>query len=161
MLRSSRRTCMGCGILLCFLLCTPQEDCAAKPSPSAFPPQASAQPTIPMLDEGKGLIHLDVSVTNGEGEPVSGLHREDFELLDEGHSQRVLSFHTLSGQFAQPSPPTQVILFVDTFKMSNVQASRVQLGIEQFLRQNGGRLSQPVSIFGLSEDVFGQWPTTI
>ncbi|HZC59217.1 MAG TPA: VWA domain-containing protein [Chthoniobacterales bacterium] len=107
-----------------------------------------------MLDEGKGLIHLDVSVADGTGEPVPGLNREDFELLDEGHPQSILSFHAFSGKSARPDPPTQVILFVDTFKMSNVQASQVQLGIEQFLRQNGGHLGEPVWIFGLSDDGF-------
>jgi len=107
-----------------------------------------------MLDEGKGLIHLDVSVTNGDGQPVSGLSRKDFELLDEGRPQNILSFHAFSGQSARPDPPTQLILFVDTFKMSSVQASRLQLGIEQFLRQNGGHLAQPASIFGLSDDGF-------
>jgi VWFA-related protein len=151
---SSRRDWIASGILLCLFLCTPREDCAAKASPTAFPSQATGQPPIPMLDEGEGLIHLDVSVMNKEGEPVSGLNREDFELLDEGRPQKILSFHAYSGRLAQPDPPTQVILLVDTFKMSNVQASQVQVGIEQFLRQNGGHLAQPVSIFGLSEDGF-------
>lgn len=148
------RSYLRIGILLCFLLCAPQEDCAAQASPAAFPLQATGEPTIPMLDKGKGLIHLDVSVINNDGEPVSGLHREDFELLDEGRPQNILSFHAYGGQLAQPDPPTQVILFVDTFKMSSVAASRVQLAIEQFLRQNGGHLAQPVWIFGLSEDGF-------
>ena len=145
---------MGSGILLCLLLYMQQNSRAAKPSPPAFPPQATAEPTIPMLDEGKGLIHLDVSVTNGDGEPASGLNREDFELLDEGRSQEILSFHAFSGQSAQPSPPTHVILLVDTFEMSSVEASRIQVAIAQFLRQNGGHLAQPVWIFGLSEDGF-------
>jgi VWFA-related protein len=149
---SSRRSYSG--ILLSILLYTQQGNCAATPSPPVFPPQVTAQATIPMLDEGKGLIHLDVSVTNRDGQPVFGLNREDFELLDEGHSQRILSFHAFSGQSAQSSPPTQIILFVDTFEMPNVEASRVQLGVEQFLRQNGGHLAQPVSIFGLSGDGF-------
>ena len=108
-----------------------------------------------MLDEGKGLIHLDISVTDGKGEPVPGLNREDFQLLDEGHPQNTLSFHAFTGQSARLNPPVQIILFVDTFKMSSEQASRVQLGIEQYLRQNGGHPAQPISIFGLSED--GLW----
>ncbi len=102
------------GILLSLLLYTQQSNCAAKPSPPAFPPQVTAQPTIPMLDEGKGLIHLDVSVTNSGGEPVSGLGREDFELLDQNLPQKILSFHAFNEQSALPVPPVQVILFFDT-----------------------------------------------
>jgi VWFA-related protein len=135
------RSHLAIGILLCLFLCT-------QPLP------ATTQPTVPMLDEGKGLIHLDVSVTDGRGQPVSGLNRKDFELLDEGHPQNILSFHAFSGQSARSDLPVQVVLFVDTFKMSNVQASRLQLGIAQFLQQHGGHLTQPVSIFGLSEDGF-------
>ncbi|HTY85330.1 MAG TPA: VWA domain-containing protein [Silvibacterium sp.] len=122
----------------------------------AFFPQllATARPTISMLDEGKGLIHLDVSVTDGNGDPVPGLSRGDFELLDEGHPQKTLSFHAFNGNSARPDPQVQIILFIDTFEMSSVQISRTQLGIEQFLRQNGGHLVQPVSIFGLSGDGF-------
>ena len=155
-MHSSRRSYLATGILLCLLLCTQQGSWAAKPSsPSLFAqPQVTSQPTVPMLDEGKGLIHLDVSVTDGNGEPVPGLNREDFELLDEGHPQNILSFHTFTGQSFQPKAPVQIILFVDTFKMSSVQISRVQLGIEQFLRQNSGHSAQPVSIFGISEDGF-------
>ncbi len=107
-----------------------------------------------MLDDGKGLIHLDVSVTDGNGEPAPGLNREDFELMDEGRPQKILSLHAFSGQSARPNPPVQIILFIDAFKMSNERASRAQLGIEQYLRQNGGHLAQPASIFGLSEDSF-------
>jgi VWFA-related protein len=155
-MHSSRLWHLRSGILVCVLLFTQQSSRAGKSSSQAFSllPQTTAQPTVPMLDEGKGLIHLDVSVMNKDGAPVSGLNREDFELLDEGRPQKILSFHAFSGQLAQPSPPTQFILFVDTFKMSSVQASRLQLGIEQFLRQNGGHLAQAVSIFGLSEDGF-------
>ena len=107
-----------------------------------------------MLDEGKGLIHLDVSLTDGNGDPVPGLNRGDFELLDEGHPESTLSFHAFNGNSARPDPQVQIILFVDTFRMSSVQASQVQLGVEQFLRQSGGHLVLPVSIFGLSDDGF-------
>jgi hypothetical protein len=123
--------------------------------------QETPQPTIPMLDEGKGLIHLDASVTKADGEPVSGLGREDFELLDEGRSQEILSFHAFSGKSAGPEPPVQVILFLDTlcriypYCMSQAEALRAQAGIEAFLGQNSGHLDQPVSIFGISDD--GLW----
>jgi VWFA-related protein len=144
-------------VLLPFLLQTKQANSAAVQSPPLAPSQSTQSTTIPMLDEGKGLIHLDVSVTNGDGEPVLGLIRKDFELLDEGHPQKIRSFHAFTGRSASISP-ARIILFIDTLQMPNIDASRLQLGVEQFLRHNGGQLEQPVSIFGLSADGFWTLP---
>jgi VWFA-related protein len=159
----SHRQYLGIGLLLCSVLYTQHSGVGSKLSPLASSPQVqeTAQPTIPMLDEGKGLIHLDVSVTKADGEPVSGLSREDFELLDEGLPQKILSFHAFSEQSAGPEPPVQVILFLDTLCriypscMSKADALRAQAGIEAFVRQDNGHLHQPVSIFGISDD--GLW----
>ncbi len=160
---SSRWPSLASGILLCFLLFAQQGGGQAKSSPSSpgYSPQETAPPAIPMLDEGKGIIHLDVAVMNGDGEPVSGLSRGDFELLDEGRPQKIRSFHAFSGQLAGPEPPAQAILFFDTLCgpysscMSKGDELRAQAAIGAFLRQNKGHLHQPVSIFGISDD--GLW----
>jgi VWFA-related protein len=159
----SRRPCLAIALLLCSVLCTQQSGGGSNPSflSSSAQAQETAQPTIPMLDEGKGLIHLDVSVTKTDGEPVSGLNRENFELLDDGRPQPVLSFHAVRGQSAGLEPPAQVIFFFDTLCriypscMSKADALRAQAGIEVFVEQNNGHLNQPVSIFGISDD--GLW----
>jgi VWFA-related protein len=156
-MHSSRRFYLGSAILTCLLLTIPQLICAAQNSRQT--PPSLPQKTIPMLDEGKGLIHLDISVRKGDGQPVTGLHREDFELLDQGRPQSILSFHAIDGPSPGPEPPVRVILFFDTLCgnapvcMSN--ASRAQAGIEAFLRQNNGHRDQPVSIFGISDN--GLW----
>jgi VWFA-related protein len=159
----SRRPRLAIALLLCSVLCTQQCGGGSNPSflSSSTQAQETAQPAIPMLDEGKGLIHLDVSVTKIDGEPVSGLNRENFELVDDGRPQPVLSFHAVTGQSAGLEPPARVILFFDTLCriypscMSKTDALRAQAGIEVFLEQNNGHLSQPVSIFGISDD--GLW----
>ena len=153
-MHSLRQSYLGTGFLLCLLLYAQQGTSAVKPSPAPSSPQshATAQSTIPMLDEGKGLIHLDVSVTNEHGDPVSGLNREDFELLDEGRPQTIQSFHSFDDQSARPDQPVQIILFVDTFCMSSAEVVRMQAGIVRFLQQSSGHLAQPVSIFGISVD---------
>jgi VWFA-related protein len=149
---------------MCLLLPTSRTIRAARDSSQAAAPpipQVLPRRTVPMLDEGKGLIHLDVSVSEADGESVYGLHREDFELLDQGRPQRILSFHAFNEQSPGPEPSVKVILFFDTLCrihpscMSNANALRAQVGIEAFLRQNNGHLRQPVSIFGISDD--GLW----
>jgi VWFA-related protein len=159
----SHRRYLGIGLLLCSLLYTQHSGGGSRRSPLASSPQVqeTARPSIPMLDEGKGLIHLDVSVTKADGEPVSGLSREDFELLDEGLPQKIMSFHEFSGQSTRPEPPVQVILFLDTLCriysscMSKADALRAQAGIEAFVGQDNGHLYQPVSVFGIADD--GLW----
>src|ERR1700719_376189 len=116
---SLRRSYLAIGILLGFL--------AAHESGgglSSQPDDTSAQPRIPMLDEGKGLIHLDVSVTDADGEPVAGLQRDDFKLLDEDHPQRILSFHASEGS-DRPESPVRIVLFMDTFGLAAEKASQI------------------------------------
>jgi VWFA-related protein len=159
----SHRRYLGVGLLLCSVLYAQYSGGGSRRSPLASSPQVqeTAQLSIPMLDEGKGLIHLDVSVTKADGEPVSGLSREDFELLDEGLPQEIMSFHEFSGQSTRPEPPVRVILFLDTLCriysscMSKADALRAEAGIEAFVGQDNGHLYQPVSVFGIADD--GLW----
>jgi hypothetical protein len=151
----SRRTYLEIGVLLCFLAFPCEYGGGLGGSAFASQVETDPQPRISMLDEGKGLIHLDVSVTNAKGEPVSGLHREDFELLDEGHPRKTLTFHAFDGESARPDHPTQLVLFLDTLGLKSERVSMMQIAVAQFLRQNNGHLAQPVSIFGFSED--GLW----
>ncbi|MGA8669241.1 MAG: hypothetical protein WB679_05165 [Terracidiphilus sp.] len=104
-MHSSRQRFLLRGILVCLFFCGQQSGSGARPSPlTSSSDPAQPEPTIPMLDEGKGIIHLDVSLINGEGEPVSGLSREDFTLLDEGHPQKIMSFHAFGARVAQRDP---------------------------------------------------------
>ena len=63
----SHRQYLRIGLLLLSVLYTQHSGVGSKLSPLASSSQVheTAQPTIPMLDEGKGLIHLDV---------LAGLH---------------------------------------------------------------------------------------
>lgn len=154
-MHSTRLSSLGIGFTLYLLLYTVG---ASQPGASfvGSPPEPveEVQPRIPMLDEGKGLIHLDVSVTDAQGEPVSGLRREDFELLDQGHSQKVLSFHAFDELSDGPESPVQIVFFIDTLGLPSEKALRAEVSMERFLRQRDGNLSEPTSIFGLSDDGF-------
>ena len=101
-MHTSHRPYLGIALLLCSVLYTDHSGGVSQQPPLASSPQfqQTAKPTVPMLDEGKGLIHLDVSVTKSDGEPVFGLTREDFELLDEVFLKRFCRFTR-----AADSPP--------------------------------------------------------
>lgn len=68
----------------------------------------TAAPTaesIPTFKAKARLVLLDVVVANNKGEPVTGLRKEDFEVLEDGKPQTVSSFDEHKG-----AAPTQIKL---------------------------------------------------
>src|SRR5580692_13021834 len=49
------------------------------------------------------LVLVDVVVTNGKGDAVTGLQKQDFEVLEDGKPQTISSFEEHHG-----APPTQI-----------------------------------------------------
>src|ERR1700744_2439209 len=100
----------------------------------------------------EGKMRLDVLVTDSAGQPVAGLAQRDSPLFDNKKSQPILSFKAVNGSTGQlagagnspaADPPVEVILLMDATNnaMRNIAYERTQ--IATFLRQNGGRLTQP------------------
>jgi VWFA-related protein len=148
------------GLCLALVFCVLSPIFAQQTGVQAEPDAAGASPA-PALDvpltshpqvEPEGLIHLDVVVTDQAGKPVSGIDRRDFTLLDNGQSEKIVSFHAFGGINAQPNPPAAVILLIDTRNVSSEMAIDVRRGVERFLRQNG--LAQPVTIYSLDDSGF-------
>ena len=116
--------------------------------------QRPTQPTSRASGAARGLISLDVVVTDDSGKTIRGLGPEDFALLDNGQPQTIISLQGFDGISSQPDPPVRVILLIDTVKMPFDLAALEREEVERFLRRNGGHLGQPVSIFGLSDTGF-------
>ena len=139
----SKLRCVCLSLLLCF-------PALAGAGQTSAPAASAEQPmTATGADTPQSLIRLDVVVTNKLGEPVAGLEPKDFTLLDNGGPARILSFQAFNRTTAKPDPPVEVILVIDTVNLSSMKASRVENQVEEFLRRNGGRLAQPVSIYRL------------
>ena len=102
-------------------------------------------------DTAEGLIKLDVVVTDGNGQPVSGLERADFQLLENGRQQNILSFQAFHGRGAGSEPPVKIILLIDTVELPTNLARDERLAVEAYLRKEGGHLARPVSVFLLSD----------
>ncbi|HEY1895813.1 MAG TPA: VWA domain-containing protein, partial [Terracidiphilus sp.] len=117
--------------------------------------QAPAGSPIVERDRAEGLIKLDVVVTDAGGKPVAGLERGDFNLLEEGQPQKILSFQEFTGQGAGLEPPVKIILLVDTIQLPPNLASEERNSVESYLRTNGGHLPRPVSVFMLADS--GLW----
>jgi VWFA-related protein len=108
-------------------------------------------PSPPSAVTAEGRIHLDVLVSDAAGKPAPGLDPWDLKLLDDGQARKILSFRSYDGVAARPDPPVQVILLIDTVNLPLQQVAFTRQEIGRFLRQKGGHLAQPVSIFLLTD----------
>jgi VWFA-related protein len=129
-------------------------------APNQDHPALSHRPS-PRTTLLQGTIHLDVVVTDGAGQPVAGLQQQDFSLLDNRKPQPILSFRAvdgIAGDGTAANPPVQVILLIDMANnlLHNVAYQRYQ--IDKFLKQNGGKLVQPLSLMILSDQGVKEQP---
>src|SRR5688500_5203049 len=78
----------------------------------AFGPASAAgaaPPAAPPADDAFGesvdvnVVNVEVYVTDKQGRPVTGLRREDFDLLEDGKKVEVTNFEALTGA-SRPAP---------------------------------------------------------
>jgi VWFA-related protein len=135
---------------------------ATKAAPQSMPDSKTSPADTPVLVHRpalkasnlvipEGYLHLDVVVSDSAGKPVTGLQPWDFKLSDNGSSRKILSFRSFDGVAVKPDPPVEVILLVDMVNLPFEQVAFVRKELEHFLRKNGGHLTQPVSLFLLTD----------
>jgi VWFA-related protein len=117
--------------------------------------QAQPGPSRPS-DPADSRLVFDVVVNDKSGKGVAGLEEKDFTLLDNGHPQKILSFHASGGGAvtanSQPAePPMKIILLVDEVNTTFRKVSFERDQIKRFLQQNGGTLTYPVSMAFFSD----------
>jgi VWFA-related protein len=120
---------------------------------------AGAQVTVPIpkpvsppeaTSSTKGPLDLDVVVSGHDGKAVAGLQQQDFSVYLDKEPQPITGFRAVAASSADAAP-VQIILLVDTVntRFSNVAYERQQ--IDRFLKQNEGKLSQPITLVILSD----------
>ena len=100
---------------------------------------------------------LDVVVTSKSGASVSGLHQQDFTVLDNKSTEPITGFTAVSGA----ETPIEVVIVIDTVNASVEDLSVERAQIDKFLKSNDGHLAYP-TFLGLLQDtgvVMGQDPT--
>jgi VWFA-related protein len=112
--------------------------------------------------EGITVTNLDVVVTDGKGNRVTGLKKEDFIVIEDNLEQVITNFSPVEqGRFILPaeeaSPPapapppgaapaltpnpertpkTRIVIFVDNLHLAPFNRNRVLRNIETFVREN-------------------------
>ena len=118
----------------------------------AFAQQETAQPgparpigaAAAFPDRTDRNITLDVVVTDKSGKAVAGLQQQDFTVLDDKLAQNLKSFRAVEA--GSSAPPVSVILLVDAVNTSFQSVAYGRGQIESFLKQNGGKLAEPVTM---------------
>lgn len=99
---------------------------------------------------GDHPITIDVVVEDNLGHPVSGLQAEDFKVLDNGQPAKIQSFKSMESKGGKDDPVHVLIVF-DMINSAFDTVAREREQLNEFLSQDGGQLSHPVSLGLLSD----------
>jgi VWFA-related protein len=99
-------------------------------------------------------LGVDVVVTDAQGKPVAGLTQQDFTVLDNGRAQPIRGFRASddSNGNGNPGEATQVMILIDTVNSSLVDVAYTRQQLSIFLRQDGGKLAEPVTLLYFNGD---------
>ncbi len=124
----------------------------AAPQQATPPAQATAQ-APPVFGTGVELVRLDVVVLDKEGQPVTGLSREEFRVEEQGRPQAIESFEPVvvrGGRPASPDEPPKLtgarlrapsegrclLFFVDDIHVAPPAMERVCEALRRFLKSD-------------------------
>ena len=82
---------------------------------------------------GVDLVHFAVTVTDKQGQPISGLTEADFEIVERGRPQRIKYFATGDAALA---PPLRLGFLLDTSGSMNADMKDVRTAAIKFLNRN-------------------------
>jgi VWFA-related protein len=107
---------------------------------------------VPIFKTDAQAVSVDVVVTRGKGEPVAGLHQQDFEVLEDGKPQLIDLFvetsepnaafvapqplgpHVFTNKPAAPRNEAVNVLLLDSLNTAEADQARVRKQILDFLQ---------------------------
>jgi VWFA-related protein len=138
-------------VSVCLVLCSVPAGYSQQSAAPATGAGSSIAAVVPVAAPTR--ISLDVLVTGKDGKPVGELEPSDFSLLDNNEARKILSFRRTDGIVGnRVDPPVEVIIVLDSVNMAYQAVTQLRLQLLRFLRQNGGKLAQPVSVFVYGSD---------
>jgi VWFA-related protein len=133
---------------------------ASRAQAQASPPDRPAGPYV-ARGEVVSVTNLDVVVTDGKGNRITGLKKEDFIVIEDNLEQLITNFSPIEqGKMllpaeeapaaaapaqpgAAPAPPpvasapkTRIVLFIDNLHLSPFSRNRVLRNVETFVRDS-------------------------
>ena len=116
-------------------------------------PQQPQQEAPPRFRAEVSAVLVDVLVLDGQGEPIAGLTREDFQVLEDGVRQEIDSFEVIDwtsyvarvapqGETAAPQPgpaaavnafPRRFVFIINRQSASSTYIRRAKMALENFV----------------------------
>jgi VWFA-related protein len=115
----------------------------------ALTQQAGPQP-LPPPAQDPHTITLHVVVSGKKPGPVAGLQQSDFTVHLDKKPVPILSFRAVQSS-APDSEPVQTILLIDAVNVGVTRLAYERSELDHYLRQNGGKLAQPITLFVLTD----------
>ena len=173
-MRSSQSLFTACGLLLVLGSFAGPAPAAPPAKPSAAKPAAPAASTAkadePFVETvNVGVVNVDVYVTDKKGNPVTGLAKNDFQLLENDRPVEITNFYavnngksvtpltsietaaTAPAPGAPPSPAEmekiqtpedqrlRLIVYIDNYNLRPFNRNRVMRELRAFIGQNLGK----------------------
>jgi hypothetical protein len=123
-----------------FRICATLLLCVAAPSVAQQTQPLPCDPANIEPDPTQGMIRLDVTVTDKNGRPVTGLRQQDFTLKDNGQPAKIVSWPAFDGVTATPDPSVEVILVIDELNLPAALVSAANDEARKFLQQTEANL---------------------
>lgn len=95
-------------------------------------------------------ISINVVATDKKGQPIRDLQAGDFTVFDNKEPQKVLAFHAVDANTRQQDP-VHVVIVMDMINTGVTVVAREREQLGEFLKQNGGELTNPTSIATFAE----------
>jgi VWFA-related protein len=138
---------------LSFLLMFPPLSLAAPQVPSATAaPAPNQEPNV--IRSTTRLVQISVIAVDGKGEPMTGLKKEDFTVLDDGKPQKISVFMCASPAPATPPPALPPHYFTNRFDLKGEDPGAVNVVLfdalntsardQTYVRQQVGRFLQTI-----------------
>ena len=112
-------------------------------SASAYQASAPAERSTAAGVDANSTVTLYVVANDKSGNPISGLHEQDFAVRENKQPQKIASFQASN---ATETAVPEIVLILDTVNTSFTRVAYARNQIDKFLRQDAGRLAHPVSI---------------
>lgn len=100
--------------------------------------------------EAQHRINLHVVVTDPSGKPVTGLHPEDFTILDHAQSQKIARFEEVNDSTVK-NDSVHGLVVLDAIDDGKTGVNRVRKELEKLIGQSREPLAYPIEIAVVSD----------
>jgi VWFA-related protein len=115
----------------------------------ALAQQTGPQP-LPAPAQDPHTITLHVVVSPKRGGPITGLEQSDFAVHIDKKPVPILGFRAVQAS-APDSEPIQTIFLIDAVNVGVTRLAYERSQLDQYLRKNGGKLAQPITLVVLTD----------